>query len=72
MHHLTKYLWVRWIYRVYTKGADLMSFNPPIAMSWFFKKICYVRDKFGLWISKDKFSIQGTYMSYFEEAPKVS
>ena len=68
---LSESLWARNIHGVYTKGANLMIFNPPITASWFLKKICGVKDKLSTWVMKEKYRISKIYLSYFEGHPKL-
>ncbi|KAL2923049.1 LINE-1 retrotransposable element ORF2 protein [Bienertia sinuspersici] len=47
-------LWLKWINSVYLKGRDWWSYEPPVDSSWYWKKICKVRDRILLDCQQDE------------------
>ncbi|XP_070022703.1 uncharacterized protein [Nicotiana sylvestris] len=47
-------LWVRWVNHVYIKGKDWWQYKPPQDCTWYWKKICDIKEKF-----KDGFEQRG-------------
>ncbi|XP_062094060.1 uncharacterized protein LOC133800103 [Humulus lupulus] len=39
-------LWVKWIQHVYLKGADFWSYGLKPDTSWYWRKLCHLRNKF--------------------------
>ncbi|XP_074293397.1 uncharacterized protein LOC141620421 [Silene latifolia] len=37
-------LWVQWFHHVYLKGSPWLSYTPPPDASWYWRKICKVKD----------------------------
>ncbi|XP_074266676.1 uncharacterized protein LOC141589955 [Silene latifolia] len=42
--HKKDHLWVKWVHAIYIKNSDWMSYQPKTDSSWFWRKICSVRD----------------------------
>lgn len=38
-------LWVRWISGVYLRSTEFWQHECPVASSWYWKKLCEVRDR---------------------------
>ena len=64
-------LWVKWVYEVYTKGADWMLFNPPITASWVLKRLCSVKLQLSEWMCKQKYQIHEVYTHHLDTSPRV-
>ena len=53
-------LWVKWVHGRYLKNNDWWSYSPPQDCSWYWKKICFIKEFFKgelpptQWIWKDK------------------
>ncbi|XP_062119128.1 uncharacterized protein LOC133832862 [Humulus lupulus] len=39
-------LWVKWINSIYLKGSDFWTYKLPPDTSWYWRKLCNLRDKF--------------------------
>ncbi|XP_062114152.1 uncharacterized protein LOC133825189 [Humulus lupulus] len=39
-------LWVKWVQHVYLKGADFWSYGLKLDTSWYWRKLCHLRNKF--------------------------
>ncbi|XP_074283083.1 uncharacterized protein LOC141607633 [Silene latifolia] len=37
-------LWVQWVHHVYLKGSPWLSYMPPPNTSWYWRKICKIKD----------------------------
>ena len=53
-------LWVRWVHGRYLKGKSWWDYLPATDYSWYWKKLCQIRDEFKQANSKtDEFEWQG-------------
>ncbi|KAL2893859.1 LINE-1 retrotransposable element ORF2 protein [Bienertia sinuspersici] len=70
-------LWVRWIHAVYLKDNDWWEYQPPQDCSWYWKKICEVKEKLKQIFTKEdicsmeKFSIQKIYTGLEDQIEEV-
>ncbi|KAL2929883.1 LINE-1 retrotransposable element ORF2 protein, partial [Bienertia sinuspersici] len=70
-------LWVRWIHAVYLKDNDWWDYKPPQDCSWYWKKICEVKEKVKLIFTKEeiysmeKFSVQKIYSGLEDQVSDV-
>lgn len=49
-------LWVKWINHIYLKGKDWKSYVPGSNVSWYWRKLCKVKDTFRAGYSQDRWS----------------
>ncbi|XP_074300954.1 uncharacterized protein LOC141632295 [Silene latifolia] len=73
-------LWVKWVYHVYMKGVPWSSYMPKTDVTWSWKVVCRVRDKFagavtsaGQWMHNPAgYTITGGYCWIRHSQPVVS
>ncbi|XP_010682464.1 uncharacterized protein LOC104897301 [Beta vulgaris subsp. vulgaris] len=71
-------LWLRWINAVYIKGAEWWSYVPTQDSSWYWKRICEVKEQMKMiytaqqLTNMQKFSIQECYKKLTGENEKVN
>ncbi|XP_062115688.1 uncharacterized protein LOC133829876 [Humulus lupulus] len=41
-------LWVKWVNSIYLKGCNIWCYNLKSDCSWYWRKLCHIREKFGL------------------------
>ncbi|XP_074271311.1 uncharacterized protein LOC141595244 [Silene latifolia] len=40
------HMWVRWVNHTYIKGKDWLTYEPPTSTSWYWRRICRVKNLF--------------------------
>ena len=67
-------LWIKWIHSVYIKDRDWWNYNPPKDVSWYWKRICGVKDIMASVYTRNEFynfsifSVNKAYMKMQGEA----
>ncbi|KAL2901530.1 hypothetical protein RDABS01_026612 [Bienertia sinuspersici] len=70
-------LWVRWIHAVYLKDNDWWEYQPPQDCSWYWKKICEVKERLKKIFTREeicsmeKFSVQKIYTGLDDQIDEV-
>ncbi|XP_074277307.1 uncharacterized protein LOC141600948 [Silene latifolia] len=71
-------LWVQWIHHVYLNNVSWQYYCPPPDISWYWRKICQVRDLLAegfsdnVWsIGEDGYSVQSCYNWVRDKQPDV-
>ena len=61
---------MKWVHGRYVKGKDWWDYQPPNDCSWYWKKLCFVKDLFkegctdlvnGGWQGKDHYKVKLDY-----------
>ncbi|XP_074290952.1 uncharacterized protein LOC141617685 [Silene latifolia] len=53
------HMWIKWVDKIYIKGAPWLDYQPSQSSSWAWRKICEIKDKFrdaydqGKWLTAD-------------------
>ncbi|XP_074291151.1 uncharacterized protein LOC141617920 [Silene latifolia] len=52
------YLWVKWVNHTYLRGSNLQDYSPPSDTSWYWRKLCQVKNLMdspyqqGIWLNQ--------------------
>ncbi|KAJ8438643.1 hypothetical protein Cgig2_016389 [Carnegiea gigantea] len=70
-------LWVKWVHGRYLKNKNWWNYSPPLDCSWYWKKICFIKEFFKgespptQWIWKDKpYKVSTSYKWQLGDHPK--
>lgn len=70
-------LWIRWINVVYIKELERWAYKPPLDSSWYWKKVCEVKEKLKCVVNEahlmtlNQYSVKRIYKMWVGEYDKV-
>ncbi|XP_074305312.1 uncharacterized protein LOC141640408 [Silene latifolia] len=73
------HMWVRWVNHTYIKGKDWLTYEPPTSTSWYWRRICRVKNLFkeaysqNMWTTQHnkEYTIAKGYYFIRDKGPKV-
>lgn len=54
-------VWIKWVNSVYLKGARWWDYRPPVGASWYWKKICHVKEELEVLYTENEFCKMNVY-----------
>lgn len=49
-------VWIKWIHSLYIKGLEWQSYKPCADASWYWRKVCEVKEKLKLYVTREEIS----------------